>query len=99
MKRVKDMRRAKKPVIHGDATDAEMLHKAHLTGAKGLILTLPQAEKNLLIALLAKEHNPAIVIHARADTEDYVSVLRKAGVSIVVVPEIAAVDMLLKHVD
>ncbi|HLP79044.1 MAG TPA: NAD(P)-binding protein [Acidobacteriota bacterium] len=91
-KKAKDLRKLKHPIVLGDATDAETLTKANIAQARGVILTLPQAEKNLLVALLAKEQNPQIQIHARADTPDYVSVLKKAGATSVVVPEVAAAD-------
>jgi voltage-gated potassium channel len=99
LKRIKELRKLKKPVLYGDASDFEVLKKAHIEHAKTILLTLPQAEKNLLVALLAKEHNPQITIHARADSDDYVSVLKKAGVSLIVIPEIACVDLLMKHVE
>jgi voltage-gated potassium channel len=97
-KKVKELRAEKHQVLHGDASDSAMLKKAHIEAARILVLTLPQAEKNLLVALLAKEHNPALELHARADTDEYVSVLKKAGVSTVIVPELAAADIIYKGV-
>lgn len=95
---VQELRRKHKSVIHGDAADSAVLLKAGIEQAHCVMLALPETEKNLLVALLAREHNPHIIMHARADTDEYVNLLKKAGVSVVVIPELAAVDLLMRHI-
>ncbi|MFH1649226.1 MAG: NAD(P)-binding protein [Candidatus Woesearchaeota archaeon] len=85
------------PVLQGDVTDREMLFKTNITGAKALILALPETETNILVTLVAKEIAPAVPIFARADTSEFVDVMLKAGVKRVIVPEIAAAEQLLKE--
>ena len=83
-------------VIHGDASDENVLREAGIEKAKAILLTLPQTEKNLFITLAAKELNPKIEVFSRADNQSYVSKLKKAGAKIVIVPEIVAADEIVK---
>jgi len=81
--------------VKGDVSDEEVLKEHNITKAKALVLTLPETEKNIMVALTAKEINPDIYIYARADKPRCVSKLKKAGADFVIVPEIAAADKML----
>ena len=64
-----------------------------------LFIASHNTEKNLLIALLAKEINPHLNILARADNANVMNILEKAGVRKVVIPEIAIVDQFMIDLD
>lgn len=81
--------------VRGDVSDEEVLKEHNITKAKALVLTLPETEKNIMVALTAKEIHPDIYIYARADKPRCVSKLKKAGADFVIVPEIAAADKML----
>jgi len=81
--------------VRGDVSDEEVLKEHNITKAKALVLTLPETEKNIMVALTAKELHPDIYIYARADKPRCVSKLKKAGADFVIVPEIAAADKML----
>ncbi len=82
-------------VLKGDVTEKETLLLARIETAKALVIAMPETEVNLLVTLLARELNPGVTVYARADNPEYVSILKKAGASAVVVPELAAVEQLL----
>lgn len=84
-------------VILGDVEDEEVLKKAGIKNAKTLIVAMPETEKNLIVTISAKELNPQIEIHARADKPAFVSKLKKAGAKTVIVPELAAAEDILKN--
>lgn len=74
------------PHIIGDATDEELLRKAGLDQAKGLIATASSDVTNVYITLIAREMNPAVYIMARAESEDSVKNLKRAGADRVISP-------------
>jgi len=87
--------------IKGDVTDSDFsdLIEAGIKNAKYIILAMPETEKNLLMTMTAKELNPGIIVHARADNPAFVSKLKKAGANIVIVPELAAAEKFLKELN
>jgi voltage-gated potassium channel len=73
--------------VEGDATQDEILLKAHVKTAKAVITTLPIDADNLYVVLTARSLNPELVIISRASDESSERKLRMAGVNNVVMPE------------
>jgi voltage-gated potassium channel len=73
-------------VVAGSALDDEMLAAAGITRARALVAAIGSDADNVFIALSAREHNPALRIHARAETSEGVRRLRQAGASQVISP-------------
>ena len=74
------------PHILGNATNEEILIRAGISRAKGLIATASSDVTNVYISLIARELNPGIFILARAETEDSVKNLERAGANKVISP-------------
>jgi voltage-gated potassium channel len=74
------------PHIIGDASDEDTLLKAGIKQAKGLIATASSDMTNVYIILIARELNPNIFVLARAENEDSVKNLKRAGANKVVSP-------------
>jgi len=75
-------------VINGDATHEDILEKANVKHAVGLISTLSSDADNVFITLTARELNPKLKIVARASNETAISKLKRAGANQVVLPHI-----------
>lgn len=74
------------PFIIGDATNENVLERARISRAKGLIATASSDVANVYISLIARALNPQIFILARAETEDSVKNLELAGANKVISP-------------
>jgi voltage-gated potassium channel len=72
------------PVIEGDASDEEVLGRARLDAARGLVTTLPSDKDNLYVILTARGMNPKLRIVSRAIADESHAKLRKAGADAVV---------------
>ncbi|AEX85816.1 hypothetical protein XO10_06995 [Marinitoga sp. 1135] len=72
--------------IIGDAKEEDVLIKANIFDAKGLLLTLPSDIDNLYIALTAKTLNPALYVVSRANDAEELRKLLYAGVDNVILP-------------
>jgi voltage-gated potassium channel len=72
--------------LHGDATDDEVLLKAGIKRAKGLISVVASDTENVYITLTARELNPDLFILARSGEEGSEIKLKRAGASKVVSP-------------
>ncbi|HOT77610.1 MAG TPA: potassium channel protein [Candidatus Wallbacteria bacterium] len=70
--------------LQGDASEDEVLIKAGIKRAAGLICALPNDKDNLFIVITAKSLNPAIRIVCRANDDDSIAKLRKAGADSIV---------------
>lgn len=92
---IENLKKKKYLLIEGNADHDSILLEAGIKKAKKLIITLPKTETNILITLSAKELNPDIEIHARAEHNKFISKLKKAGAKVVVVPEIEAGNKLV----
>lgn len=75
-------------VITGDATHEEILDKANINKAKGLISSLSTDAENVYIALTAREMHPKLEIVARASHESSITKLKRAGANKVIVPNL-----------
>lgn len=81
-----DARAAGLTVLPGNATSDEALLNAGIGRAKAIVAALSHDTDNVFIALSAREHNPGVVIIARAEDRHLEPRLRKAGADRVVYP-------------
>ncbi|MFD0767633.1 potassium channel family protein [Bacillus sp. CGMCC 1.60114] len=72
--------------VHGDATEDEVLHKAGITRAAGLVAIVASDAENVFITLTARGLNPNIKIIARAEKQESEEKLRRAGANKVINP-------------
>jgi len=75
-------------VLHGDATDEELLKKANITHAKGVITTLADDAENVFVTLTVREFNSGAQVVAKANNQSTISKLRRAGADHVILPNI-----------
>ena len=73
-------------VINGDATEEDVLRRAGVENARGLLAGLPEDADNVFVTLTAKEYNHALRIVSRANSEKSRSKLMFAGAERVVMP-------------
>ena len=73
--------------IKGDATQDELLVKAGIDRARGLICALPTDADNVFIVLSARSLNANIQIVSRASQASSVMKLKKAGADKVIMPD------------
>lgn len=74
------------PIVHGRASDDEVLHEAGIMRAGGLIACVDDDAENVFITLSARELRADLTIVARASVEDTERKLRRAGADRVVSP-------------
>lgn len=74
------------PIIHGRASDDEVLHQAGIMRASGVIACVDSDAENVFITLSARELRADVAIVARAAEEDAERKLRRAGADRVVSP-------------
>ena len=67
------------PVVVGDATQEDILLKARIETARGLVSTVNSDAGNVFITLSARELNPNLFIIARFETESTKRKLKHAG--------------------
>jgi len=72
--------------VIGEATDETVLLQAGLDRARGLIATLPSDKDNLVIAVVARQKNPAIRIVCRCADLSYSERMLKVGANSTVSP-------------
>ncbi|MCL6557760.1 MAG: potassium channel protein [Firmicutes bacterium] len=72
--------------IAGDATEDKVLLSAGLPRARGVITTLAEDAGNLLITIACKDFNPVARVVARANRQESIVRLRRAGADTVVCP-------------
>ena len=72
--------------VIGDATDDDVLERAGIQTARAIVIGTPSDANNVYITLSAREKNPKIKIHARAEGEAALSRLRLAGADQVISP-------------
>lgn len=74
--------------IQGEATDDDTLRTAGIETARTLISTLPDEAQNVYLTLTARDMNPKLHIIARADYDEGVKKLKRAGANHVVTPHV-----------
>jgi len=75
-------------ILQGDSLDPELLKKAGVQKAKGLIATLGEDSDNIYLIMTASELNPKLYLAAKAEDEHAVDRLHKVGAKIVVLPQV-----------
>jgi len=75
-------------ILQGDALDPEILKKAGIERAKGLIATLSEDSDNIYLIITASELNSNLHLAAKAEEEHAVDRLHKVGAKIVVLPQV-----------
>lgn len=73
--------------IHGDAVEDEVLQRAGIQNAHGIIASLPSDADNLFIVISAKELNPGIKVISRASNSNTINKLKTAGAENVIMPD------------
>jgi voltage-gated potassium channel len=89
--------------LHGDATDDDLLHKAGIARARGIVATLDDDKTNMFVVVTARQTNPGLRIVTKAVSPSAVGKLRRAGADAVVSPAFIggmrlASEMLRPHV-
>jgi voltage-gated potassium channel len=74
------------PCLAGSALDDDVLAAAGIARARALVAAIGSDADNVFIALSAREHNPTLQIHARAETDEGIRRLLRAGASQVISP-------------
>lgn len=74
------------PILRGDFTDDEVLQRAGITRAAGIVLCVDSDKDSLVGTVMARQLNPAIRIVARATDNRAITRLRSAGADAVVSP-------------
>jgi voltage-gated potassium channel len=74
------------PALHGSGAEEDMLNRANLAAARGLIVTVGTDAEAVFIILTARDLNPDLFIVARALEERNDEKLRRAGANRVVSP-------------
>jgi voltage-gated potassium channel len=72
--------------LHGDATDDEVLHKAGITRARGIVATMDDDKTNMFVVVTARQTNPTLRIVTKAVFPSAADKLRRAGADAVVSP-------------
>jgi voltage-gated potassium channel len=72
--------------ILGSALDDEVLNRAGIARASAIVTAIGSDSDNVFISLSAREVNPEIAIHARAETQAGIHRLRMSGASQVISP-------------
>lgn len=72
--------------VIGDATEEEVLQKAGIERAKGLIAALPADKDNLVLTVIARQRFPELRIVARAADERFSERMLRAGANSTVSP-------------
>ncbi|MDP5168982.1 MAG: potassium channel protein [Bacteroidia bacterium] len=75
-------------IVQGDATLEEVLQRANIAEARGLVSSLSTDAENVYITLTARGMNPRLKIIARASLESSISKLKRAGANQVIVPNL-----------
>ncbi|MDL1969658.1 MAG: potassium channel protein [Candidatus Desulfofervidaceae bacterium] len=72
--------------VYGEATEDEILLKARVQQALALIATVGSDADNVYVVLTARELNPNLQIVARAEKEEAINKLRRAGANKIIAP-------------
>jgi len=86
MEKVEEATRLELLCIHGDATEEDLLTRAGLDRARGLLTTLDSDAANVYVTLTSKQMNPDVKVVALALDERAASKLKAAGADEVVSP-------------
>jgi len=84
-------------VLHGDATDTELLEMEGVSGLDGYVAATGHDETNLLSALVAKSVGARKVV-SLIERFDYLPLVPKVGLDAAVSPRMSAVNAILRYV-
>ena len=84
-------------VLHGDATDVELLELEGVGGADGFVALTEHDEINILSSLVAKRAGARQVI-TLVNKRDYIPLARHIGLDAAVSPRLSAANAILRHV-
>jgi len=84
-------------VLHGDATDTELLEMEGVAGLDGYVAATSHDETNLLSALVAKSVGARKVV-SLIEKFDYLPLVPKVGLDAAVSPRMSAVNAILRYV-
>jgi len=75
-------------VIEGDCVNEEVLEKAKIRRAKGLIACTAEDQKNVFLVLTSKDMNPKIKVATRVNDQKAKDEFKRAGADVIVAPEV-----------
>lgn len=84
-------------VLHGDATDLELLKQEGIAESDGLAAVTSEDETNLLASLLCKELGARKVVTLLKRSE-YIPLVSRVGVDAAVSPRLSTANRILQHV-
>ena len=84
-------------VLHGDATDTELLEMEGVSGLDGYVAATGHDETNLLSGLVAKSIGARKVV-SLIEKFDYLPLVAKVGLDAAVSPRMSAVNAILRYV-
>jgi voltage-gated potassium channel len=76
-------------VVEGDCMNEDILEKAQIRKAKGILACTGEDSKNVFIILTAKDLNPSIKVATRINDQKSKDEFKRAGADIIVAPEIS----------
>lgn len=81
-------------ILHGDATDSNLLHEENLDEMDAFVAVTGFDEENLLLSLMAKQHNIEDVV-AKVSRKSYATLIESLGVTMTINPmDMCATDIL-----
>ena len=86
--RAENMRDKGYIVVHGDCVDEDILNKAKIKKAKGLVACTSEDQKNVFVILTCKDLNPKMKVAARVNDMKAKAEFERAGADIIVMPEV-----------
>ncbi len=75
-------------VIEGDCLKEDILKKARIKKAKGLLACMGRDDANVFVTLTAKDLNPKIKVASRVNNLDVLGEFKRAGADYIVAPEV-----------
>lgn len=84
-------------VLHGDATDIELLELEGVGGVDAFVALTDEDETNILSALVAKDIGAGQVV-TLVNKSEYAPLARRIGLDVAVSPRLSAANAILKHV-
>ena len=86
--RIEFLRRRGYAVVAGDCINEDVLQKARIKTAKGIVACTNEDSKNVFLILTSKDLNPKIKIAARVNDQSSCAEFERAGADVIVAPEI-----------
>jgi len=75
-------------VLEGDCMNEEVLEKAQIRKAKGILACTGEDNKNVFVVLTAKDLNPNIKVATRISDQKAKTEFERAGADIIIMPEV-----------